>query len=489
MNIDTISQVIPSAIQLRLTLLCCSSTVSRPLADSLLTIPSFFAIDVDAALIHAQDVLQIGSPQTSFIPSTMSLPAIAQPRIIEQEFSHAAEWLHVTTNEILLDLLSSMLPHAMLTLIKTGERSPLGGIPTGLLVTGGRGSGKTSLLKSVADKLAMSPLLCANIAPIVDCVQLASKPVEHIIMSLSSLFDAALSRAPSVIVLDDLDALCPSTDASVDGEDSSRITSIFDKSLLVALHLQRLLDQIYELNSQAMSKVLETLTENTQQAIHDATCSRVYVIASASSMSSINQQLVTPSRLRMECAIRPLNNQGRIHVLRSILAVQGLTLCLPEVSTRESYWLNTQLEGLVLADLSTLSKRIASSALKRIASSISTTQQSVESYNATFEDLIRALENFRPSSRSQTDNASFQNNVAAVAWGDIGGMFAAKRAVLETLQLPVRFRKLFAKCPVKLPRGLLLYGPPGVGKVSYADLIFVLFIPMNATIYYLIALL
>jgi peroxin-1 len=39
----------------------------------------------------------------------------------------------------------------------------------------------------------------------------------------------------------------------------------------------------------------------------------------------------------------------------------------------------------------------------------------------------------------------------------------------ETLELPARYRQLFARAPLKLRSGLLLYGPPGCGKSFLAS--------------------
>lgn len=39
----------------------------------------------------------------------------------------------------------------------------------------------------------------------------------------------------------------------------------------------------------------------------------------------------------------------------------------------------------------------------------------------------------------------------------------------ETFEWPTRYEKLFSKIPLKLRRGLLLYGPPGCGKTLIAS--------------------
>ncbi|KAK4532351.1 hypothetical protein CCYA_CCYA11G3208 [Cyanidiococcus yangmingshanensis] len=47
---------------------------------------------------------------------------------------------------------------------------------------------------------------------------------------------------------------------------------------------------------------------------------------------------------------------------------------------------------------------------------------------------------------------------------DIGGLERAKTVLLDTLMLPLRFPEIFGQAPIRLPAGVLLYGMPGTGK-------------------------
>lgn len=49
-----------------------------------------------------------------------------------------------------------------------------------------------------------------------------------------------------------------------------------------------------------------------------------------------------------------------------------------------------------------------------------------------------------------------------VRWADIGGLENVKREVMEAIELPIKFPKLF-KNGIKKRAGILLYGPPGTG--------------------------
>ena len=54
-------------------------------------------------------------------------------------------------------------------------------------------------------------------------------------------------------------------------------------------------------------------------------------------------------------------------------------------------------------------------------------------------------------------------------WADIGGLHQVRRVLKETFEWPSKYPALFASCPLKLRRGVLLYGPPGCGKTFLAN--------------------
>ena len=58
--------------------------------------------------------------------------------------------------------------------------------------------------------------------------------------------------------------------------------------------------------------------------------------------------------------------------------------------------------------------------------------------------------------------------VPNVRWSDIGGLDAAKRILKESIQWPILHADLFRRANVAPPRGILLYGAPGVGKTMLA---------------------
>lgn len=55
-----------------------------------------------------------------------------------------------------------------------------------------------------------------------------------------------------------------------------------------------------------------------------------------------------------------------------------------------------------------------------------------------------------------------------VNWDDVGGQDAAKTALRQAIELPYKHRELYASYGKRVPKGVLLYGPPGNGKTLLA---------------------
>jgi transitional endoplasmic reticulum ATPase len=55
-----------------------------------------------------------------------------------------------------------------------------------------------------------------------------------------------------------------------------------------------------------------------------------------------------------------------------------------------------------------------------------------------------------------------------VHWDEIGGLADVKQKLIESVEWPLTYAKLFEYMDAKAPRGILLYGPPGTGKTMLA---------------------
>ncbi|KAJ3270992.1 Peroxisome biosynthesis protein pex1 [Terramyces sp. JEL0728] len=82
------------------------------------------------------------------------------------------------------------------------------------------------------------------------------------------------------------------------------------------------------------------------------------------------------------------------------------------------------------------------------------------------KDLNDIISNYKP-----LNLASSNLEKTNVKWDMVGGMKATKQLLLETLQFPNLYPRLFKSSPIRLQTGILLYGYPGCGKTLLANAI------------------
>src|SRR5262249_42933593 len=86
------------------------------------------------------------------------------------------------------------------------------------------------------------------------------------------------------------------------------------------------------------------------------------------------------------------------------------------------------------------------------------------------ETMVIITRDFREGMKEIVPTAlrEFYVEVARVKWGDVGGLYEAKRMLHDNLIMAMKEPESFAKMGIRPPRGALLYGPPGTGKTLIA---------------------
>jgi transitional endoplasmic reticulum ATPase len=64
-----------------------------------------------------------------------------------------------------------------------------------------------------------------------------------------------------------------------------------------------------------------------------------------------------------------------------------------------------------------------------------------------------------------------ESSLSAVGYDDIGGCRKQLAQIREMVELPLRHPQLFKSIGVKPPRGILMYGPPGLQKSNLQELV------------------
>ena len=292
--------------------------------------------------------------------------------------------------------------------------------PKGVLLYGPPGTGKTLLAKAVANESG------ANFTAI-NGPEVMSKWYGESEANLRKIFEEAEKDAPSVIFIDEIDAIAPKRE-EVTGEVERRVVS-----------------QILTLMDGLKSR------------------GRVIVIAATNRQNALDPALRRPGRFDRELEIGVPDQRGRKEIL------QIHTRNMPLDNDVDIDWLSSVTYGFVGADLEVLAKEAAMSALRRNLPGISWKKQEeipakvVENLKVSKEDFRHALKIVEPSAMREV-----LIEIPRVGWKDIGGLQEVKDSMIETVQWPLSHAQSFKRIGIRPPKGILLYGPPGTGKTLMA---------------------
>ncbi len=353
--------------------------------------------------------------------------------------------------------------------------------PKGVLLYGPPGTGKTLLAKAVANE-ANAHFIAIN-GP-----EIMSKFYGESEERLRDIFKEAEENAPSIIFIDEIDAIAPKREEVV-GEVEKRVVS-------------QLLTLMDGLKSRG----------------------KVIVIAATNRPDAIDPALRRPGRFDREIEVGVPDKQGRKEILQ--IHTRGMPLepdydratvlrILGEMKSRGSFdakkldaliervekardeeevkkalksegeiyaevrnrLIDKMLEeiadkthGFVGADLAALAREAAMVVLRRLINEgkISPEQEKIppevlQELRVRKEDFYEALKMVEPSALREV-----LLEVPNVRWDDIGGLEDVKQELREAVEWPLKYPKAFERLGIEPPRGILLYGPPGTGKTLLA---------------------
>lgn len=332
-----------------------------------------------------------------------------------------------------------------------------------ILLTGGLGSGKTAIAHLLAHRLRTDELFHTIYFPCATLV-IDGTRITTIKETLKRVFGAGAWGARlggrTLIILDDVDKLCPVETELQVGSDNGR--------------------------SRQVSELLCSIARQ-----HCSRDTGVVLLATAQAKESVNNVVIGGHMVRDIVTIKAPNKDGRRKVLELLVHQK-------EVQPREEQaahqngnaWMDGhsdvgsikedgpgfvidpsmdllevagQTDGYMPGDLNLLVSRAQSEALIRSVS-IDTSAADVSSVTLGQDDFNSALKGFTPASLR---NVTLQSSTTT--FSSIGGLKETRQTLLETLQYPTTYAPIFAQCPLRLRSGLLLYGYPGCGKTLLAS--------------------
>ncbi|KAI5171289.1 transitional endoplasmic reticulum ATPase [Nematocida sp. LUAm3] len=294
--------------------------------------------------------------------------------------------------------------------------------PRGILMHGPPGTGKTMIARAVANESGAFFFL-------INGPEIMSKLSGESENNLRKAFQEAEKNSPSIIFIDEIDAIAPKREKS-QGEVEKRVVS-------------QLLTLMDGLNSR----------------------STVIVIGATNRPNSIDTALRRFGRFDREIEIGIPDFTGRLEILR----IHTKNVLLAEDADIEKIAKDTH--GYTGSDLASL---CSEAALQQIREKMHLfdLDSNVLDINV-LNSLAVTQKNFEYAMR-HTDPSSLRETVLEapnVQWSDIGGLEKVKMELQEMVQYPVEYPDLYREFGMNPSRGVLFYGPPGCGKTLLAKAI------------------
>ena len=294
--------------------------------------------------------------------------------------------------------------------------------PKGVLLHGPPGCGKTLIARSIANETE------ANFYS-VSGPEIVHKFYGESEAHLRKIFAEASAKGPSIVFLDEIDAIAPQREKVV-GDVEKRVVA----------QLLALMDGL-----------------NRRQ--------NLIVIAATNIPNALDPALRRPGRFDREIAIPIPDKNGRLEILE--IHSRGMPLAsdvdMPHVAEIT--------HGFVGADLEALCREAAMICLRRILPDIDFAMagipyEQLARLEVRMDDFMTALKEVEPSAIREVFV-----EVPDVKWEDVGGHAELKSRLIEAVEWPLKFPEVFIDAGAKPPKGILLAGPPGCGKTLLAKAI------------------
>ena len=290
---------------------------------------------------------------------------------------------------------------------------------SGILLYGPPGCGKTLLAKVLSSESD------ANMFSI-NGPEIMNKYYGETEARLRDIFKEAKERSPSIIFIDEIDAIAPKREEAY-GDVEKRVVA-----QLLAL--------------------MDGLTDR----------GNVIVLGATNRPDSVDPALRRPGRFDREIEISVPNADGRLEVL------QIHTRGMPIADDVELKILASELHGYTGADMKSLCREAAMKSIRRYLPEIDLETEKIpskilQSMEIKIIDFYDAMHEVIPTAMRE-----FYVERSKIFWENVGGLDEAKKILEENLIAAINEPEKFLKMGIKPPKGALLYGPPGCGKTMLA---------------------
>ncbi|MGB8582726.1 MAG: AAA family ATPase [Candidatus Sulfotelmatobacter sp.] len=291
--------------------------------------------------------------------------------------------------------------------------------PKGVLLYGPPGTGKTLLARAVAAESRVHFIHLNG-------PEIMRKFYGESEAKLRELFEEAARNAPSILFIDEIDAVAPKR-AEVTGEVEKRVVA-----------------QLLSLMDGFVAR------------------GQVIVIGATNIPEVLDPALRRPGRFDREIEIGVPNTQARLQILRIH------TRAMPLAADVDLQEIAEHSHGFVGADLEALGQEVGMIALRRFLSSTpldtdGITAEELGALQVTRDDFLAGLKEVEPSATRE-----FFIEKSSSKFASLGGLNEVKRLLDGVVEHSHMRDEIYEQVGLAPPRGILLAGPSGTGKTAMA---------------------
>jgi len=355
--------------------------------------------------------------------------------------------------------------------------------PKGVLLYGPPGTGKTLIAKAVANEIGASFFT-------INGPEIMSKYYGESEQRLREIFEEAKENAPSIIFIDEIDAIAPRRD-EVTGEVERRVVAqllalmdgLEERGQVIVIGATNRIDAIdpalrrpgrfdreIEIGVPDREGRFEILQIHTRNMPIEPEYRIDFVLEALRNLYKqySDKEILEALQVTYD-EVKNIEDKEKIkEIIRKNLPEEIVADLEREIIKAMLRYLADQTHGFVGADIEALCKEAAMKALRRYIPQIDLNSDEIplellESMKVTFDDFREALKEIEPSAMREV-----LVEVPKVTWDDVGGLEDVKREIIEAVEWPLKYPEKFKKFGIKPPKGVLLYGPPGTGKTLIA---------------------